>query len=52
MLLIYVNQMILSEAIFGVALLLLICSLALSAWEIHISVRALDLQLGDIEEHP
>ena len=52
MFLIYINQMILAEAIFGVALLLLIFSLALSAWEIHISVRALDLQLGDIEEHP
>jgi Protein of unknown function (DUF2721) len=52
MFLIYINQMAFAEAIFGVALLLLIFSLALSAWEIHISVRALDLQLGDLEEHP
>ena len=50
--LIYINQMLFAELIFGVALVLLIFSLALSAWEIHISVRALDLQLGDIEEHP
>ena len=52
MFLIYINQMVFAEAVFGVALLLLIFSLGLSAWEIHISVRALDLQLGDIEEHP
>jgi hypothetical protein len=52
MFLLYVNQIVFAEVIFGVALLLLIFSLALSAWEIHISVRALDLQLGDIEEHP
>jgi hypothetical protein len=52
MFLIYINQMLFAEVLFGVALILLIFSLALSAWEIHISVRALDLQLGDIEEHP
>ena len=37
--------------IFGASLLLLIGSLALSVWEIQISVNALNLQLGDLE-HP
>jgi hypothetical protein len=49
MFLIYVNEQMLAEAIFVVALLLLIASLAMSVWEIHISVKALDLQLSDIE---
>lgn len=51
MFLIYIGQMVWSEIIFGIALVLLIISLALSAWEIHISVKALDLQLSDIESH-
>lgn len=52
MFLIYIKSMPLAEGIFGVALVLLIISLALSAWEINISIRALDLHLGDIEDHP
>jgi hypothetical protein len=51
MLLIYIGETTWSEAIFGIALLLLIASLALSIWEIQISVRALDLHLSDIEEN-
>ena len=39
-----------AEIIFGIALLLLIISLALSVWEIQISVRALNLHLSDIED--
>lgn len=39
-----------AEIIFGVALLLLIISLALSVWEIQISVKALNLHLSDIED--
>lgn len=50
MFLIYIGEGNWSEAIFGIALLLLIVSLALSIWEIQISVRALDLHLSDIEE--
>ena len=50
MFLIYIGESIWSEAIFGVALLLLIASLALSVWEIQISVKALDLHLSDIEK--
>ena len=49
MFLIYVGENTWSEAMFGIALLLLIFSLALSIWEIQISVRALDLHLSDIE---
>ncbi len=39
-----------AEVIFGIALVLLIASLGLSAWEIQISVKALNLHLSDIEE--
>lgn len=50
MFLIYVNATTLAEIIFGIALLLLIGSLALLIWEIQISTRALDLHLGDMED--
>jgi peptidoglycan/LPS O-acetylase OafA/YrhL len=46
----YVGSATLAEVIFGIALLLLIGSLALLIWEIQISTRALDLHLGDMEE--
>jgi hypothetical protein len=47
---IYINTITLAEIIFGIALMLLIGSLALLIWEIQISTRALDLHLGDMEE--
>ncbi len=47
---IYVGTSTLAEIIFGVALVLLIGSLALLIWEIQISTKALDLHLGDMEE--
>lgn len=50
MFLIYVEWQQVAEAIFGIALLLLILSLALSVWEIQISVKALDLHLSDMED--
>jgi hypothetical protein len=50
MFLIYVGEDFWSELIFGLALLLLIVSLALSIWEIQISVKALDLHLSDFEK--
>lgn len=49
MFLIYVEWQTVAEIIFGVALILLIASLALSVREIQISVRALDLHLSDME---
>ncbi len=49
MLLIYVEYILAAEIIFGIALVLLILSLALSMREIQISVKALDLHLSDME---
>ena len=48
MFLIYIDWNLLAEGVFGIALILLILSLATSIWEIQISVKALDLQLGDM----
>ncbi len=50
MFLLYVDYTAIAELIFGVALILLIASLTLTVWEIQISVKALNLHLGDIEE--
>ena len=50
MFLIYISAITFAEVIFGIALVLLIGSLALLIWEIQISTRALDLHLGDMEE--
>ena len=50
MFLIYIGFFQTSAYVFGVALLLLICSLGVSIIEIHISVRALDIHLKDMEK--
>ena len=49
MFLIYVHLHIWAEILFGMALVLLILSLAISIREIQISVKALDLHLNDME---
>jgi hypothetical protein len=49
MFLLYINWIAIAELLFGIALVSLIISLALSVWEIQISVRALNLHLSDIE---
>lgn len=49
MFLIYIDYQTVAEVIFGIALVLLLLSLAISVREIQISVRALDLQLSDME---
>lgn len=49
MFLIYVHFQIFAEIVFGIALVLLILSLAISIREIQISVKALDLHLSDME---
>jgi len=49
MFLIYVHFMVWAEVLFGIALVLLILSLAISIREIQISVKALDLHLSDME---
>jgi hypothetical protein len=51
MFLIYISYMIIAIYVFGLALLLLIGSLGISIWEIQISVRALNLQLSDLEDN-
>lgn len=50
MFLLYVEWTTIAEVVFGVALIMLILSLAISIREIQISSQALDLQLGDMEE--
>ncbi len=49
MFLIYVDFQICAQILFGIALVLLILSLAISIREIQISVKALDLHLNDME---
>jgi hypothetical protein len=49
MFLVYIELQISAEVVFGVALVMLIVSLAISVWEIQISVKALDLHLSDME---
>jgi uncharacterized Tic20 family protein len=49
MFLVYIKQDIFAVWSFGLALVLLIVSLALLIWEIQISVKALELHLEDIE---
>ncbi|MEY8848646.1 DUF2721 domain-containing protein [Psychroserpens sp. XS_ASV72] len=51
MFLIYVEYKILAVWIFGIALILLILSLALLIKEIQISIRALSLHISDIESY-
>ncbi|MFO8029714.1 MAG: DUF2721 domain-containing protein [Cyclonatronaceae bacterium] len=48
MLLLFQDYMLLAKYMFGASLLFLLASLALSIWEIQISIRALNIQLGDM----
>lgn len=50
MFLLFYDQQIFGRFTFGLSLILLIISLALSVYEIQISVKALKLHLGDMEE--
>ena len=50
MFLLFADEQMAGRYTFGVSLILLIISLALSVYEIQISVRALKLQLSDMEE--
>ena len=49
MFLVYIELQLFAETVFGIALVMLIISLAISVREIQISVKALDLHLGDME---
>jgi len=50
MFLIYVNINHMAVIAFGIALVLLIVSLAVSAWEIQISTKAVEMHLKDMEK--
>ncbi|ADI13446.1 DUF2721 domain-containing protein [Truepera radiovictrix] len=50
MFLLFIGAETLGQGVFGLSLLLLMVSLALSVWEIQMSVGALDLQLQDLED--
>jgi len=52
MFVIFAGNLQVAEYIFGLSLILLIVSLAISAWEIQISIQALNIQMSDIEESP
>ena len=52
MFIIFAGNLELAEYIFGFSLILLILSLGISAWEIQISVKSLDIQLSDLENVP
>jgi len=49
MFLVYIELQLAAEIIFGIALVMLIISLAISVREIQISVKALDLHISDME---
>ena len=49
MILLYVGQDAAGAIVFGAALLLLLISLALSLWEVQISIDALTLELQDVD---
>lgn len=51
MFLIYVGRQGWGGGVFGLGMLLMIASLALSLWELQISVDALNLHLSDLAEH-
>lgn len=52
MFLLFAGFILPGKLVFAISLLLLMVSLALSVKEIHISVRALNLQLQDIQDAP
>ena len=51
MFLLFQDFMIAAKYTFGASLLFLLASLALSVWEIQISIRALNIQLGDMDKN-
>lgn len=50
MFLIYINQQVTAEVLFGIGMLFLVLSLAMSIQEIRISTKSLDIHLSDIEK--
>lgn len=50
MFLIYIGFQFISVIVFGIALIFLIISLALSVWEIVVSTKSLEIYLSDMEK--
>jgi len=50
MFLLFMNEQLIARWFFGIGLLGMSISLALSAWEITISTKALEVELSDMEE--
>ncbi len=50
MFVLFTGRIITGQYIFGTSLILLMISLGLSVWEVQISVKALNLQLRDLEK--
>lgn len=50
MFLLYQNWQTAGKIVFGASLVLLMLSMVLSLWEIQISVKALELELSDLED--
>ncbi len=50
MFLLFAEEIIIGRIVFGISLILLIASLGVSVYEIQISVKALELNLSDMEE--
>jgi hypothetical protein len=50
MFLIFIGEQLIAVWVFGIALLMMIASLAVSIFEIQISVRALNLHLSSMEQ--
>lgn len=50
MFMIFAGWTLLADLVFGLSLLLLMSSLALSVWEMQISVKALNIQLSETRE--
>jgi hypothetical protein len=49
MLVLFIGKIILGEVIFGASLLLLMASIAMSIWELQISIDALNLQVRELD---
>jgi len=51
MFLLFAENVLMGRITFGISLILLIASLAVSVFEIQISIKALEIQLGDMEDN-
>lgn len=52
MFLLFAEQIVIAQYLFGFSLILLMISLALSIWEIQISMKAINIHLSNLEQKP